>query len=40
MLEVNDLVAAYGRIEVIHGLSLEVREAEIVALLEPEMVEV
>jgi branched-chain amino acid transport system ATP-binding protein len=33
MLEVKDLVAAYGRIEVIHGLSLEVKEAEIVALI-------
>ena len=33
MLEVQDLVAAYGRIEVIHGVSLDVEEAEIVALI-------
>jgi len=33
MLEVQDLVAAYGRIEVIHGVSLDVEEAEILALI-------
>jgi branched-chain amino acid transport system ATP-binding protein len=33
MLEVKDLVAAYGRIEVIHNVSLDVKEAEIVALI-------
>ena len=33
MLEVKDIVAAYGRIEVIHGVSLDVKEAEIVALI-------
>jgi len=33
MLEVRDLRSAYGRIEVLHGLSLDVRAGEIVALV-------
>ncbi len=30
MLEVDNLTSRYGRIEVLHGISLEVREGEIV----------
>ena len=33
MLEVRGLVAGYGRIRVLHGVSLEVRPGEVVALL-------
>ncbi|MDQ2805068.1 MAG: ABC transporter ATP-binding protein [Pseudomonadota bacterium] len=33
LLEVHDLVVAYGKVEVLRGLSLEVAEGEIVALL-------
>jgi branched-chain amino acid transport system ATP-binding protein len=33
LLEVRDLVTAYGSIEALHGISLEVEEGEIVALL-------
>jgi branched-chain amino acid transport system ATP-binding protein len=33
MLEVKDLKSRYGRIEVLHGISLEVREGEIVSLI-------
>lgn len=33
MLEVRDLVSSYGRIEVLHGISLKVRGGEIVALV-------
>jgi len=33
MLEVRGLTCAYGRIEVLHGLDLDVREREIVALV-------
>lgn len=33
MLEVQDLTAGYGRIEALHGLSLEVAEGEIVAIV-------
>ena len=33
MLEVSNLHSAYGRIEVLHGVSLNVRTAEVVALI-------
>ena len=33
MLEVCDLVSAYGRIEVLHGVSLRVEAGEVVALV-------
>ena len=33
MLEIKDLVAGYGKSEVLHGLSLEVQAKEIVALI-------
>ena len=33
MLEVADLASRYGRIEVLHGISLEVRAGEIVTLV-------
>ncbi|MBX3535644.1 MAG: ABC transporter ATP-binding protein [Xanthobacteraceae bacterium] len=33
MLEVKDLKSRYGRIEVLHGISVEVREGEIVCLI-------
>ena len=33
LLEVHDLYVAYGKIEVLHGLDIEVKEGEIVALL-------
>ena len=33
MLEVHDLVSSYGRIEVLHGISLKVRGGEVVALV-------
>ncbi len=33
MLEVADLRSRYGRIEVLHGISMEVREGEIVSLI-------
>lgn len=33
MLKIENLVANYGRIEALHGISLEVREQEIVALI-------
>jgi branched-chain amino acid transport system ATP-binding protein len=33
MLEVSNLTSRYGRIEVLHGISLEVREGEIVSLI-------
>lgn len=33
MLKVNGLTASYGSLEVLHGVSLEVRQGEIVALL-------
>lgn len=33
MLEVTNLKSRYGRIEVLHGISLEVREGEIVSLI-------
>ena len=33
MLEVRDLRVNYGRIEAIHGISLEVRQGEIVCLI-------
>ena len=33
MLEVRDLVTRYGRIEVLHGLSIEVRQGQLVALV-------
>ena len=33
MLEVRDLHSGYGRIEVLHGVSLEVRTGEVVALV-------
>jgi branched-chain amino acid transport system ATP-binding protein len=33
MLEVRDLVVRYGAIEAVHGISFEVREGEVVALI-------
>ncbi len=33
LLEVTDLVSGYGRLEVLHGISLDVREGEIVSVL-------
>ncbi|MFN3621407.1 MAG: ATP-binding cassette domain-containing protein, partial [Nitrososphaerales archaeon] len=33
LLEIRNLSAAYGQIEVIHGLNLEVNKGEIVALI-------
>ena len=33
MLAIEGLTSAYGRIEVLHGVSLEVAEGEIVALV-------
>lgn len=33
MLEVSDLVSSYGRIQVLHGISLKVRGGEVVALV-------
>ncbi len=35
MLELRDLRAAYERIEVVRGVSLEVGEGEVVAMLGP-----
>jgi ABC-type branched-subunit amino acid transport system ATPase component len=35
MLTINDVSAAYGRIEVVHGVSLEVPEGSVYALLGP-----
>ena len=32
MLKIENLIANYGRIEALHGISLEVREHEIVGL--------
>ena len=33
LLEVRDLVVQYGRIHALHGISLQVREGELVTLL-------
>ena len=33
MLKIENLIANYGRIEALHGISLEVKEHEIVALI-------
>ncbi|MBN8916797.1 MAG: ABC transporter ATP-binding protein [Rhizobiales bacterium] len=33
MLEVNDLVAGYGKVKVLHGLSLKVEEGQLVTLI-------
>jgi ABC-type branched-subunit amino acid transport system ATPase component len=33
MLFIDNLRSAYGRIDVLHGISLDAKEAEIVALL-------
>ena len=33
LLEINDLVLRYGRIEALHGISLHVDEGEVVALI-------
>ena len=33
MLDVSDLHSAYGRIEVLKGVSLQVRQGEVVALI-------
>src|SRR5262249_33445312 len=33
MLSVEDLTCAYGRIEVLHGISMKVRDGEIVTLI-------
>ena len=35
ILEVRDLCAAYGKIEVLHGVALEVRPAELVSIIGP-----
>lgn len=35
MLEVRELFSGYGKIEILHGVSLEVMESEIVALIGP-----
>ena len=35
MLSITDVRAAYGRIEVVHGVSLEVPEGSVYALLGP-----
>lgn len=35
MLEVKELFSGYGKIEILHGVSLEVKEYEIVALIGP-----
>ncbi|MBI5252904.1 MAG: ABC transporter ATP-binding protein [Euryarchaeota archaeon] len=35
MLEVRGLFSGYGKIEILHGVSLEVKESEIVALIGP-----
>ena len=35
LLEVRDVVVHYGRIEALHGVSLTVREGELVTLLGP-----
>ncbi|MDH3740744.1 MAG: ABC transporter ATP-binding protein [Hyphomicrobiales bacterium] len=33
MLEVRDMIAGYGQVEVLHGVSLDIKSGEIVALL-------
>ena len=33
LLEIDDITLAYGRIEALHGISVEVNEGEIVALV-------
>ncbi|SFL48219.1 amino acid/amide ABC transporter ATP-binding protein 2, HAAT family [Halanaerobium salsuginis] len=35
MLKINDIYAGYGEIEIIHGISLEVKEGEIVSIVGP-----
>jgi branched-chain amino acid transport system ATP-binding protein len=35
ILEVRDLYAAYGKIEILHGVALEVRRAELVSMIGP-----
>ncbi|RLG50856.1 MAG: ABC transporter ATP-binding protein, partial [Thermoproteota archaeon] len=35
MLKIEDLYSGYGKMEVLHGVSMEVRKGEIVALLGP-----
>lgn len=35
MLEVKELFSGYGKIEILHGVSMEVKESEIVALIGP-----
>ena len=35
MLEVSDLRIAYGQVEVVHGVSFNVRQGECVALIGP-----
>ena len=35
ILEVRELYAAYGKIEILHGVSLEVRRAELVSVIGP-----
>jgi branched-chain amino acid transport system ATP-binding protein len=35
LLEINNIKAGYGEIEIIHGLSLQVNEGEIVAIVGP-----
>jgi branched-chain amino acid transport system ATP-binding protein len=33
MLEIRDMIAGYGEVEVLHGVSLDIKQGEIVALL-------
>src|SRR3990170_2357894 len=35
MLDVRDLYAAYGKIEILHGVVLEVRRSELVSIIGP-----
>jgi branched-chain amino acid transport system ATP-binding protein len=35
LLKINDIYAGYGEIEIIHGISLEVKEGEIVSIVGP-----
>lgn len=35
MLEIENLYSGYGKMEVLHGISMEVREGEVIALLGP-----
>ena len=35
MLEIKDLFVSYGMMEVLHGVSLNVRESELVSVIGP-----